>query len=108
MGREAVPMEEARTEAEDQLARLRAEEQPPGRACMVGRPRSTESNAATIGPPTDPTRFRGKEMAAVMTPARMKVTRIAPSSDHRWPRVICQLRESPPTALSFSIMIAGV
>jgi len=37
----------------------------------------------------------------------MPVTRIAPNSDHRWPFVICQLRESPPTALSFSIMIAG-
>src|SRR5712664_286430 len=66
---------------------------------------TTETNDATTGPPADPTRPRGNEIAPEMTVTRRPVTRIAPKSDHRWPFVICQLRESPPTALSFSIMI---
>src|SRR2546426_7734843 len=68
---------------------------------------TTDTNADTIGPPAEAAKPRGTEIAALMTPPRMETMRIEPRRDHRWPRVIRQLLERPPTALAFSIMIAG-
>src|SRR5439155_230309 len=67
---------------------------------------TTDTNEDTIGPPAEAAKPRGTEIAALMTPPRMETTRIEPRRDHRWPRVIRQLLERPPTALAFSIMIA--
>src|SRR5438445_13387017 len=68
---------------------------------------TTDTKPVTMGSPAKVANVRGTEIAALMAPARRDETRIAPSRDHRWRRVICQLLESPPTALAFSIMRGG-
>src|SRR3989454_5901188 len=67
----------------------------------------TDTKADTMGSPAEEAKARGTEITVPITPARMDAMRIAPNRDQRWPRVIRQLLERPPTAFAFSIMIAG-
>src|SRR2546427_401692 len=67
----------------------------------------TDTKADTMGSPAEEAKARGTEITVAMTPPRMDTMRIAPNRDHRWPRLIRQLLERPPTAFAFSIMIAG-